>query len=103
MTISRVDFWFFITEFVTRNPNLGIPPLEDGLVANLLIFDYLYYILIYIYIYVHSHVLYPLPRSLPPPRPPAQAGGRAGVLGDRFWVAFLYVWKFVLWVSGLGR
>ena len=30
---------FFITELVTRNPNLGIPTPEDGLFANLLIFD----------------------------------------------------------------
>ena len=43
MAISRADFWSFITELVTRNPNLGIPALEDGLFANLLIFDYLYY------------------------------------------------------------
>ena len=43
MAISRADFWSFITELVTRNPNLGIPPLEDGLFANLLIFNYLYY------------------------------------------------------------
>ena len=44
MTISCTDFWSFITELVTRNPNLGIPALEDGLFANLLIFNYLYYI-----------------------------------------------------------
>ena len=42
MGISRADFWSFITEFTTRNPNLGIPALEDGLFANSLIFDYLY-------------------------------------------------------------
>ena len=41
MAISRADFWFFITELVTRNPTMGIPALEDGLFANLLIFDYL--------------------------------------------------------------
>ena len=40
MTISKADCWSFITEVVTRNPNLGIPALEDGLFANLLIFDY---------------------------------------------------------------
>ena len=40
MGISRVDFRIFITELVRRNPNLGIPALEDGLFANLLIFDY---------------------------------------------------------------
>ena len=40
MAISRVDFWSFITDLVTRNPTMGIPPLEDGLFANLLIFDY---------------------------------------------------------------
>ena len=39
--ISRVDFWFFIIELVMRNPNLDIPDLDDGLFANLLIFDYL--------------------------------------------------------------
>ena len=44
MAISRPDFWFFIIELVTRNPNLGIPALENGLFANLLIFDYSYYI-----------------------------------------------------------
>ena len=32
-----------VDELVTRNPNLGIPALEDGLFANWLIFDYLYY------------------------------------------------------------
>ena len=42
MAISRADFWSFIIEFTTRNPNLGIPALEDRLFANLLIFDYLY-------------------------------------------------------------
>ena len=47
MAISRADFWSFITELVTRNPNLGIPALEDGLFANLLIFDYLYYIFLF--------------------------------------------------------
>ena len=41
MAISRVDFWSFITELVARNPNLGLSALEDGLFANLLIFDYL--------------------------------------------------------------
>ena len=40
MAISRVDFWSFITELVTRNPTMGIPTLEDGLFVNLLIFDY---------------------------------------------------------------
>ena len=44
MAISRGDFWSFITELVTRNPNLGIPALEDGLFANLLNFDNLYYV-----------------------------------------------------------
>ena len=34
-------FWSFITEFTTRNPNLGLPALEEGLFANSLIFDYL--------------------------------------------------------------
>ena len=29
MTISKADFWICITELVTRNPNLGIPALED--------------------------------------------------------------------------
>ena len=42
MAISRADFWSFIIELVTSNPNLGIPALEDGLFANLLIFDYVY-------------------------------------------------------------
>ena len=37
--ISRSHFWFLIIELVTRNPNLGILALEDGLFANLLIFD----------------------------------------------------------------
>ena len=40
MAISRPDFWFLITELVKRNPNLGIPALEDGLFAKLLIFGY---------------------------------------------------------------
>ena len=47
MAISRADFWSFITELVMRNPNLGIPALEDGLFANLLIFDYLYHIFLF--------------------------------------------------------
>ena len=47
MAISRADFWSFITELVTRNPNLGVPALEDGLFANLLILDYLYYICLF--------------------------------------------------------
>ena len=44
MAISTADFWSCITALVTRNPNLSIPALEDGLFANLLIFEYLYYI-----------------------------------------------------------
>ena len=43
MAIFRLDFWYFITELVMINPNLGIPALEDEIFANLLIFDYLYY------------------------------------------------------------
>ena len=43
MAISRADFLSFISELVTRNPNLGIPPREDGFFANLLIFEYLYH------------------------------------------------------------
>ena len=39
MAICRLDFGSFISELVKRNPNLGIPALEDGLVANLVIFD----------------------------------------------------------------
>ena len=42
MTISRADFLFFAIELATRNPNLGIPTLEDGLFAIVLIFDHLY-------------------------------------------------------------
>ena len=42
MAVSRADVWSFITELVTRNPNLGIPALEDGLFVNLFIFDSLY-------------------------------------------------------------
>ena len=37
MAISSSDFWSFASELVTRNPNLGIPALEDGLFANLLV------------------------------------------------------------------
>ena len=44
MTISKPDFWSFITELVASNQKLGIPALEDALFANLLIFEYLYYI-----------------------------------------------------------
>ena len=43
MAISRAGFWLFIIELVARHPNLGIPALEDGLFAKLLIFDYSYY------------------------------------------------------------
>ena len=42
MAIYRTDFWSFIIEFTTRNPNLGLPALEDGLFANSLIFEYIY-------------------------------------------------------------
>ena len=42
MAISRVDFWSFIIEEVTRKSTMGLPALEDGLFANLLIFYYLY-------------------------------------------------------------
>ena len=31
MAISRADFWSFIIELVTRNPNLGTPALKDFL------------------------------------------------------------------------
>ena len=43
MAISKADLGSFIAELVTRNPNLGIPALEDGLFAKLVIFHYLYY------------------------------------------------------------
>ena len=39
MAIARAAFWSFNIELVTRNPNLGISALEDGLFAYLLIFD----------------------------------------------------------------
>ena len=42
MAISRGDFCSFIIELAARNPNLGIPALEDGLFGNLLILNYLY-------------------------------------------------------------
>ena len=32
-------FFLLLLNLVTRNPNLGIPALEDGLLANWLIFD----------------------------------------------------------------
>ena len=41
MAISRADFWSSINELVTRNPTMGIAALEDGLLMNLLIFDFL--------------------------------------------------------------
>ena len=47
MAISRADFWSFIIELVKRNPNLGIPALEDELFAVLLIFEYSYYIFVF--------------------------------------------------------
>ena len=53
MTISKADCWAFIIELVTATPNLGILALEDGLFANLLIFDSIYYIL-YIDIYIYT-------------------------------------------------
>ena len=40
MAISRDGFWCFIIELVRRNPTMGITALEDGLFANLLIFNY---------------------------------------------------------------
>ena len=43
----RANFWSFISELVTRNPTMAIPALEDGLFANLLIYDYLYYIFLF--------------------------------------------------------
>ena len=47
MAISRAGFWSFITELVTRNPNLRVPALEEGLFAKPSIFDYLYYIFLF--------------------------------------------------------
>ena len=41
MAISRNDFWCFIIAICTRKAEFG-PDLEDGLIANLLIFDYLH-------------------------------------------------------------
>ena len=40
----ELTFWSFFNEIMSRNPNLGLPALEDGLFANSLIFDYLHYI-----------------------------------------------------------
>ena len=42
MAISKADL----------NPMMGIPPLEDGLFANLLDFDYLYYIFLFTLIFL---------------------------------------------------
>ena len=42
MAISSADFWSFITAMSVRNRTMGIPPLEDGLLVNLLILVYLY-------------------------------------------------------------
>jgi len=42
MTIGHLQHWFgsFITELVSRNPTRGIPALEDGSLAKLLILYY---------------------------------------------------------------
>ena len=45
MAISRADLGSVITAMCMRNRTMGIPALEDGLFVNLLIFDYLFYIL----------------------------------------------------------
>ena len=47
MAISRGNLWSFVIELVTINPTMGIPAVEDGLFANLLMFDYLYYIFVF--------------------------------------------------------
>ena len=65
MAIFRVDFWSFIIELVMRNPTMGIPALEDGLFAKLLIFDYLC-----VYIYIPEGAA-PLP--VPSPYSPSKA------------------------------
>ena len=59
MAISKADLSPFITELVTRNPNLGIPALEDGLSSNLLIlfmiFEFLKVGLMRSLIRTHAH------------------------------------------------
>ena len=40
MAISGADFWCSIIELVTRNPNLGIPALEDWAFCKLVDFRY---------------------------------------------------------------
>ena len=50
MAISKADCWSFIFELVTRNPNLGIPALEDVLFENLLIVDYTYIYILYLFL-----------------------------------------------------
>ena len=47
MPISKADFGSFIIELVTRNPTMSITALEDELFTNLLVFNYLYYILLF--------------------------------------------------------
>ena len=62
VAICRADFWSFINEIVTRNPNLGRPALEDGLFVNLLIFNFVSRFWgtledIYIYIYQYMYII----------------------------------------------
>ena len=39
MAIPTANFWSFITELIMRNQAMGIPPLDDGLFVNLVIFN----------------------------------------------------------------
>ena len=58
MAISRDDFRFFITELVKRNPTMGIPALEDGLFASLLIVDDLYVFLYFLEFVLEAYRLW---------------------------------------------
>ena len=91
--MSKVDFWSSITELVTRNPNLGIPALEDGFFTNLLICDYLYYIYILIYIYAFF-VLFPGGC-----RPPDLSLGWTGGRGPHSLIRFFVFRFFEVWLN----
>ena len=41
MTISKGDFESLIIELVTKNPTMGIPPLEDGSFCEVVDFQFM--------------------------------------------------------------
>ena len=83
---SRADLGFVITAMWVRNRNPGIPPTEDALLENLLIFEYLWGTLPLSL----RPLSYPLSLSTLSPLPSLPLSARSPVLSLDAWHAIVF-------------